>query len=183
MKTSVTLSGCFALALAFAASVTETAFAASGRITFQVVDETRSAVLTERYRSKRKLRPVLIVLRDPGRGVLGAPPRELRFREFARKGGVIVYADAPGGWKLGPAGDAKAEVAYLRALVQRLRAVSRADPRRIYVVGVGAGGVVALQAACSDAFLFAGVAAGLASLPLESLPRCSPSQPVACPRC
>jgi len=179
MKTSVILSGCFAFALAFAASAPGPASAASGRITFKVADETRSAVVTERYRSKRKLRPAIIVLRDQGRGVLGAPPRELRFREFARKGGVLVYADAPGGWKLGPAGDAAAEVAYLRALVQHLRTASRADPRRIYLVGVGAGGVVALQAACTDSRLFAGVAAGLASLPPESVARCSPAQPVS----
>lgn len=177
MKTSVILLSAVVLAFVLAASAPSSSLAASGRITFKVADSTRSAVVTERYRSKRKLRPAIIVLRDPSR--LQNIRRGLRFQDFAQRGGVLVYADAPGGWRLGPNGDAADEVAYLKALVERLRSASRADPRRIYLVGVGAAGVVALQAACAEPRLFAGVAAGLASLPPDSLARCAPAVPVA----
>jgi len=153
MKTSVLLLGSFALGLFLAASAPAPSLAASGRVTFKVGDSTRSAIVTERYRSKRKLRPAIIVLREPAR-----PQnirRGLRFQDFAKRGGVLVYADAAGGWRLGPNGEAADEVAYLKALVDRLRTASRADPRRIYLVGVGAAGVVALQAACAEPRLFA----------------------------
>ncbi len=78
---------------------------------------------------------------------------------------------------MGAQGADAGEVAYLRALIAQLRRNSLADPRRIYLVGVGSGGMVSLQAACSDARLFAGVAAALASLPAEQAALCQPARP------
>lgn len=152
--------------------------AASGRMTFNVGEQTRSAVVTERYRTKRKLRPAIIVLGDSARSSAAAR-RGLQFSDFTRKGGILVRAEAPGGaWKIGPDGTASAEVAYLRSLVAALRRESRTDPKRVYLVGVGSGGLVSLQAACSETRLFAGVAVALSSLPAEQLAGCAPARPI-----
>lgn len=170
-----------AAAALFAAAVylpAPAADAASGRITFNVGEQARSAVVTERYRTKRKLRPAIILLGDSARSS-AATRRGLPFSDFTRKGGVLVRAEAPGGaWKIGPDGKASAEVAYLRSLVAALRRESLADPKRIYLVGVGSGGLVALQAACGETRLFAGVAAALSSLPRDRLAGCAPARPI-----
>lgn len=151
--------------------------AASGRISVKVGDQTRSAFVVERYRAKRKLRPTIIVLGDAGR-VSTAARRGLRFQNFTQRGGVLVYAEAIGGkWNVGPEGAAASEVEFLRALISHLRRNSLSDPRRIHLVGVGSGGIVALQAACGEARLFAGVTAALASLPDGQSEKCAPSRP------
>ncbi|MDB5569092.1 MAG: phospholipase/carboxylesterase [Hyphomicrobiales bacterium] len=153
--------------------------AASGRIVFKVGDTLRSAVLVERSRLKRKLRPVLIVFHN-GTRTASLARRGLRFDRFATNGGVLVYADAPAGaWNIGADGKATAELAYVNALVRRLVADSLGDPRRIYLVGVGSGGIVALQAACRDGKSFAGVSALLAGLPPDELAACAPAHPLA----
>lgn len=151
--------------------------AASGRIGVTVGGQVRSAFVIERYRAKRKLRPTIIVLGDSGRAS-AATRRGLRFNAFKRRGGVLVYAEAAGAqWNVGAGGAAASEVAYLRALITRLRRNSLSDPRRIYLVGVGSGGIVALQAACREGRLFAGVAAALASLPKDQSAKCAPARP------
>ncbi len=153
-----------------------TAQAASGRMTLKVGEQTRSAFVTERYRSKRKLRPTIIVL---GEGARSSPAsrRGLRFADFTRRGGVLVYAEPAGAnWNIAADGSATGEIAYLRALVAKLRSDSLADPRRIYLVGTGAGGIVALLAACRDGRLFSGVSAALASLPKEQAANCAPAR-------
>jgi poly(3-hydroxybutyrate) depolymerase len=178
MKTAALLRVAAALPLAaalyFSAAPAE---AASGRITVKVGDQTRTAFVTERYRTKRKLRPTIIVMGDAARAST-ASRRGLRFQNFVNRGGVLVYAEAAGGkWNIGAQGAADSEMAYIKALIAQLRRNSLSDPRRIHVVGVGSGGVVALQAACSDARLFAGVAAALASLPDGQPATCKPSRP------
>jgi len=163
-----------AVALYFSAPPAD---AASGRMTVKVGDQTRSAFVTERYRTKRKLRPAIIVLGDAARAST-ASRRGLRFQNFVRRGGVLVYAQGAGGkWNIGSDGAANAELAYLRALIAQLRRNSLADPRRIHLVGVGSGGIVALQAACSEAGLFAGVTAALASLPSGQPATCKTARP------
>lgn len=163
-----------AAAMYFASPAAE---AASGRISVKVGDQTRSAFVVERYRAKRKLRPTIIVLGDSPR-LTTASRRGLRFQNFVQRGGILVYAAAAGGkWNIGAQGAAQNETAYLRALIAQLRRSSLADPRRIYLVGVGSGGMVSLQAACSDARLFAGVAAALSSLPAGQATICQPSRP------
>ncbi|MBX9759110.1 MAG: phospholipase [Beijerinckiaceae bacterium] len=153
--------------------------AASGRLTFKVGDQMRSAFVTERYRTKRKLRPAIIVLGESPRASPAAR-RNLRFLDFTRRGGILVYAEPAGGnWNIASDGGAPGEVAYLRALVAKLRSDSLADPRRIYLFGVGSGGMVALQAACREARLFAGVAGALTSLGKEQAAACAPSRPVS----
>lgn len=153
--------------------------ATSGRVTFKVGEQTRSAFVTERYRTKRKLRPTIIVL---GEGARSSPAarRGLRFTDFTRRGGVLVYAEPVGaGWNIAADGSAASELAYLRALVAKLRSNSLADPRRIYLVGTGSGGIVSLLAACRETRLFAGVSAALASLPKDQLANCAPARPIS----
>lgn len=178
MKTAALLRVAAALPLAaalyFSAAPAE---AASGRVTVKVGDQTRTAFVTERYRTKRKLRPVIIVMGDAARAST-ASRRGLRFQNFIRRGGVLVYAEAAGGkWNIGAEGAADSEMAYIKALIAQLRRNSLADPRRIHVVGVGSGGIVALQAACSEARLFAGVVAALASLPNGQPATCKTERP------
>ncbi len=179
MKTAALLRVAAALPLAaalyFSAAPVE---AASGRITVKVGDQTRSAFVTERYRTKRKLRPTIIVFGDAARAST-ASRRGLRFQNFVQRGGVLVYAEAAGGkWNVGADGVANAELAYIQALIAQLRRSSLADPRRIHLVGVGSGGIVALQAACSDAGLFAGVAGALTSLPRGQPAICKTGRPI-----
>lgn len=151
--------------------------AASGRISVKAAGQVRSAYVVERYRAKLKLRPTIIVLGESGR-VSAASRSKLRFQRFTRRGGVLVYAEAAGSaWTIGANGVAASEAAYLRALIAHLRRNSLSDPRRIYLVGAGAGGVVALQAACQSPRRFAGVAAALASLPKGQPANCKPSRP------
>ncbi len=171
-----------ALAAAFliaAASLTVSpSQAASGRIVFKVGDTLRSAVVVERSRLKRKLRPVLIVFQN-GTRTASLARRGMRFARFSTNGGVVVYADAPAGlWNVGADGAAPEELDYVRALVRRLLGDPLVDPRRIYLVGVGTGGIVALQAACKEGKLFAGVSALLAGLPADSLASCNPGRPM-----
>jgi poly(3-hydroxybutyrate) depolymerase len=152
--------------------------AASGRISLKVGEQTRSAYVIERYRSKRKLRPAIIVLGDAPRAST-ASRRGLRFQSFTQKGGVLIYAEPYGGkWNVGPDGAAASELAYLRSLIARVRRDSLADVRRIHIVGVGSGGIVALQAACKEARMFAGVAAALTSLPKDQPAACAPGKPL-----
>lgn len=169
--------GLFVAAAAFYGSAPG-AGAASGRLTFKVGEQTRSAFVTERYRTKRKPRPAIIVLGEAARTSPGSR-RGLRFLDFTRRGGILVNAEpAGGGWKIAADGSAPAEVAYLRALVATLRNNSRVDPRRIYLFGTGSAGMVALQAACREARLFSGVVGALASLGKDQAAACAPSRPV-----
>lgn len=179
MKTAALLRVAIAAPLAAAFYFLQApAQAASGRITVKVGDQTRSAFVTERYRTKRKLRPAIIVLGDAAR-TSTASRRGLRFQNFVRRGGVLVYAEAAGGkWNIGADGAASSEIAYIQTLIAQLRRNSLADPRRIHLVGVGSGGIVALQAACSDAGLFAGVAGALTSLPSGQPATCKAARPV-----
>lgn len=178
MKTAVLLRVAAALPLAAALYFSAApAGAASGRVTVKVGDQMRTAFVTERYRTKRKLRPTIIVMGDAARAST-ASRRGLRFQNFVNRGGVLVYAEAADGkWNIGAEGAADSEMAYIKALIAQLRRNSLSDPRRIHVVGVGSGGIVALQAACNDARLFAGVAAALASLPDGQPATCKPSRP------
>ncbi|HEY8579574.1 MAG TPA: hypothetical protein VIL72_06780 [Beijerinckiaceae bacterium] len=164
------------LLMAAAAFAPGAAQAATDRITFKVGDERRSATISERARLKRQLRPVLIVLPTTSGRNATLARRSARFEQFANRGGILVQAEPlKGAWRPGPDGVA-AELDYLRALVREVTSRTLANPRRIYIVGVGGGGMVALQAACRDARLYAGVTAILAALPEPAAAACAPGK-------
>lgn len=171
----VILTAVFSLATFGALSPNE-ASAATGSVSFIVDGVERSAYITEKARLRRKTRPVIILLQDAARD---APiwRRALRFQRFTDSGGILVHAEPSGGlWAISSPEGVAREVAYLRKLVDEVSENALADKSRVYLVGVGSGGVVALQAACSSEGRFAGVASVLASMPPAALETCNPGQ-------
>jgi polyhydroxybutyrate depolymerase len=70
------------------------------------------------------------------------------------------------------------DVAFLADLVGALIREGVADPRRIYVMGLSNGGMMALRLLCDRPGLFAAGAVVMASLPESGAARCRPSRPV-----
>ncbi len=149
--------------------------AASGRLRFESGGQARSAFVIERERLKRQPRPTLIILQSTGGAVLRTR-RNLGFEEAIRSQGVaIVYPDAADGrWDLtGPR-----DVQALRDLIRKLVDQRIADRRRVYLLGVSTGGMLALRAACEHAEGFAGVGSLIGPLPQSAAASCKPSRPV-----
>lgn len=71
------------------------------------------------------------------------------------------------------------DVGFILAIVQALAKDFAVDAKRVYVVGMSSGGVMALRAACDAADKIAAVAAVAAALPVRLKPRCNPSAPVS----
>jgi polyhydroxybutyrate depolymerase len=178
MRWRVVMMAIFGLA-AVGAVLPSRASAASGSISFLVDGVQRSAYITEKARLRRKTRPVIILVQDAARD---APiwRRALRFQRFTDNGGILVHAEPSDGvWDLSSPDAVAREAAYLRRLVDEVSANALADKARVYLVGVGSGGVVALQAACSPEGRFAGVASVLSSMSPAALETCRPAQPLS----
>jgi polyhydroxybutyrate depolymerase len=67
------------------------------------------------------------------------------------------------------------DVAFLTGLALRLVDDGLADPRRLYLLGVSAGGMMAFRTACSSDGTFAAVGAVLASMPVDVAATCKPA--------
>jgi polyhydroxybutyrate depolymerase len=70
------------------------------------------------------------------------------------------------------------DVAFLMDLIDALVKEGIADRRKVYVMGVSNGGMMALRLLCDQAERFAAGAAVIASLPEANAQRCKPSRPV-----
>ncbi|MDO9427319.1 MAG: PHB depolymerase family esterase, partial [Methylobacterium sp.] len=145
--------------------------AAYGRVNLSVNGVKRTATLVEFERLKKRRRPVIFVLRSGGNsGAALRARRNLGLDAFARQtGAVVIYPDAlHGGWGRAPAGQpAPDDAAFVRALANRLVQQGSVNPRRVYIAGVSSGGIRAMQIACANSDLFAGVGACMASLPAD----------------
>lgn len=95
------------------------------------------------------------------------------------------YSRLPGGkfatWNAGGCcGDARDrrvdDVAFARALVQRLSQQWRIDSRRVYATGMSNGGMMSQRLACEAADVFAAVASVAGT---DATERCAPSRPIA----
>jgi polyhydroxybutyrate depolymerase len=102
----------------------------------------------------------------------------------AREGFLAVLPegtrDAAGNraWNFSPVHFPPLDVAYLRAVIDDVRARHAVDPRRIHVVGVSAGGHMAHRLGCDLSATLAAVVSVAGQVPLE--PRqCAPSGPVS----
>eukprot|EP01037_Dinobryon_pediforme_P002343 gene2343-2380_t len=149
--------------------------AADFRISFEMNERMRSAVISEPRRLKHVPRATIIVLHGTENGA------RIRRRlgldaTVASAGYATVYPDAIGGhWHngletpLGPNDD----VLFLKSLISRLVASGITDPRRVYIVGASAGGMMALRFACESGESIAGTVAFLANLP-ATLAECKP---------
>lgn len=105
------------------------------------------------------------------------------FDQAADAGGFIVaYPQAVGiSWHAGfccttGRGDPSADVRFLDELITDVAAVRRIDEKRVYAVGVSAGGMMAYRLGCDLPGRFAGVGAIAASMALED---CRPSDAVS----
>ncbi len=90
------------------------------------------------------------------------------------EGFITVYPQAADtGWASGPSADTD-DVDFINRLADALVAQNVADPARLYLAGVGAGGGMALRLACSDGSRFAAYGAIGAGAPPDN---CKPSPP------
>ena len=143
-------------------------------------------------------RPVpLVVILHGGGGSGGNAARQTGFAAEADRGGFIaVFPDGSGrprpllkllgkdGLLTWNAGDCCGyavehgvdDVAFIRALVARLRADYPVDPRRIYATGLSNGGMMAYRLACEVSDLFAAVGPVAA---VQLLPECRPRDPIS----
>jgi polyhydroxybutyrate depolymerase len=105
------------------------------------------------------------------------------FDEAADAGGFIVaYPQAVGiSWHAGfccttGRGDPGADVRFLDELITDVASVRRIDEKRVYAVGVSAGGIMAYRLGCDLSGRFAGVGAIAATMALDD---CRPSAAVS----
>ncbi len=81
-------------------------------------------------------------------------------------------------WNYSPIHFPPWDVDYLRAVITDVRAHHSVDPRRIYVVGLSAGGHMAHRAACDLSDLLAAAISVAGQVPLDPR-RCAPAHPVS----
>jgi poly(3-hydroxybutyrate) depolymerase len=152
---------------------------AGARLTISSGGVSRAAVIVSRDRLKLRRRPLIIVLQRSG-GVITRGRRHHGLEQFAGATPIFAYPEALGGkWPLGPGPDADRELAFLHKLADHLIEQGRADSRRIFIVGVGPGGVLAYRAACAGiGHPVAGLAAIASAMP-QDLSACAPAAPLS----
>ncbi len=149
--------------------------AVTGRLNIEVAGQKRTAVFVEPERLKRSPRTVVIVLHGASNGSGRRIQTNLGLDEFLRaSGAVAVYPDAmDGGWNL-TGGVGPDDPAFMRALAARLVADGVADKRKIFLMGVSTGGMLALRIGCQSPDYLAGVGALIAGLPAGLVAGCKP---------
>lgn len=149
--------------------------AASGRLRFESGGQARTAFVIERERLKRQPRPTVIILQSTGGAVLRTR-RNLGFEEAIRSQGVaVVYPDpVEGRWDLTGSRDVQA----LRDLVRKLVDQRISDRRRVYLLGVSSGGMLAMRAGCENADGLTAIASVIATMPQSLAAACKPSRPL-----
>lgn len=137
-------------------------------------------------------RPTLIVLHGAG----GSGARETQsgfWRSAPQAGFVAVFPDGRANrWNHLPPGRESAQlaqafqqhggapddVAFLKVLVADLVRRGISDPKRVYLAGISAGGVMTLRMACLGERAFAAIGLLVASMPEVTGAGCSPSRPL-----
>ena len=155
------------------------AFAASGRLQFESGGSARTAFLVEHERLKRGPRATIIILHGGSSSGLRVR-RNLGLEDQIRSEGVVVvYPDAVNGtWDQGDAGSHR-DIQMLRDLVRKLTDERITDRRRVYLLGISTGGMLALRFACEDAPALAAVGAVISALPEPAATACKPAKPLA----
>jgi polyhydroxybutyrate depolymerase len=150
--------------------------AVTGRLNIEVAGQKRTALFVEPERLKRSPRTAIIVLHGANNGSGRRIQANLGLDEMLKaSGAVAVYPDAlDGAWNVN--GDAGPDdPAFLRALAARLVADGVADRRKIFLIGVSTGGMLALRMGCQAPDYLAGVGALIAGLPAKWAAACKPS--------
>ncbi|MDR3436122.1 alpha/beta fold hydrolase [Telmatospirillum sp.] len=129
--------------------------------------------------------PIVLILHG-GKGTATLMRRYTDFDALAAKEDILaVYPQGVGGqWNDGrpeignissQSADAN-DVDFLLALVDNLVSHGLADPKRVYVIGISNGGMMAMRLACEHPGRIAGIAAVSANLPIGL--ECDPQTPV-----
>jgi polyhydroxybutyrate depolymerase len=166
--------------LAFAlALLPSSALAAAGRVTLTSGGVLRTAILVQHRRLKQARRPAIVLLRG-AKEKGGRLKRTFSLDEMARStGAVLVYPEPLSGrWETSRGQEASRDAVFIRDLIARLIARGIAKQDKVFLVGAGTGGLLALRLACEEKDLFAGVAVIRASLPSALEVSCKPPRPV-----
>jgi polyhydroxybutyrate depolymerase len=126
-------------------------------------------------------RPLVFFLHGRGYTAMGASAHQMFDAVAVPTGAIVVY---PQGidkhWNDGRDyfrdGD---DVAFVRALLARLRTQRRIDSTRVFVVGWSNGGIMAYTLACRLPRTFAAVGTVGGALPVNDIPRCANATPVS----
>ncbi|MGH6851976.1 MAG: alpha/beta hydrolase family esterase [Methylocella sp.] len=155
------------------------ALAAAGRVTIVSGGVPRTAIFVQHRRLKQARRPAVIILRA-SREKGARLRRTFGFDEMARSSGAILIYPEPlaGHWREAPGPEARRDSVFIHDLIAKFIARGIADRGKIFLVGVGAGGTMALRLACDEKNVFAGLAVVGASLPSDLEASCKPSHPL-----
>jgi polyhydroxybutyrate depolymerase len=172
------LAGAYWLLLAFA-GFPSAALAAAGRVTIVSEGVPRTAILVQHRRLKQARRPAVIILRG-GRERGARLRRIFGFEEMARSSGAVLIYPEPlaGRWADAPGPEARRDSVFIHDLIAKFVARGIADRGKVFLVGIGTGGMMALRLACDEKNVFAGIAVLGASLPSDLEASCKPSHPV-----
>jgi polyhydroxybutyrate depolymerase len=172
------LAGACWLLLAFA-GFPSAALAAAGRVTIVSDGVPRTAILVQHRRLKQARRPAVIILRG-GREKGARLRRTFGFEEMARSSGAVLIYPEPlaGRWADAPGPEARRDAVFIHDLIAKFVARGIADRNRVFLVGIGTGGMMALRLACDEKNDFAGIAVLGAGLPSDLEASCKPSHPV-----
>jgi len=170
------LAGAFWLLLAFAGSA---ALAAAGRVTIVSDGVPRTAILVQHRRLKQARRPAVIILRG-GREKGARLRRSFSLEELARSSGAVLIYPEPlaGRWGDAPGPEARRDSVFIHDLIAKFVAHGIADRGKVFLVGMGTGGIMALRLACDEKNVFAGMAVLGASMPADLETACKPSHPL-----
>jgi polyhydroxybutyrate depolymerase len=155
------------------------ALAAAGRVTIVSDGVPRTAILLQHRRLKQARRPAVIILRG-GREKGARLRRIFGFEEMARSSGAILIYPEPlsGHWGDAPGPEARRDSVFIHDLITKFVARGIADRGKVFLVGIGTGGTVALRLVCDEKNVFAGIAVLGASLPSDLEASCKPPRPI-----
>ena len=157
----------------------ETASAAAGRIAIESGGLTRTAILVQHRRLKQGRRPVVVILRA-GRDKSARLRRIFGLEEMARSSGpILLYPDPVAGrWSDAPGAEANRDAVFIRDLIAKLVSEGIADRRKVFIIGISNGGMMALRLVCDNAMTFAGAAAVITGMPADLAATCKPARPI-----
>ncbi|HEX3484990.1 MAG TPA: hypothetical protein VHT51_08005 [Micropepsaceae bacterium] len=155
------------------------ALAAAGRVTIVSDGVPRTAIFVQHRRLKQARRPAVIILRG-GRDKGARLRRPFGLEEMARSSGAVLIYPEPlaGHWGDAPGPEARRDAVFIHDLIAKFVARGIADRGKVFLVGIGPGGIVALRLACDEKNVFAGMAVVGASLPSDLEATCKPSHPL-----
>src|ERR1700682_6604477 len=135
------------------------AVAAAGRVTIVSGGSPRTAILIQHSRLKQGRRPAILVLRA-ARKQGARLHRSFSLEEMARSSGAILVYPEPlsGHWADASGPEANRDTHFIRDLIANLVSHRIANSSKLFLVGIGNGGIVALRLACDGKPKFAGVA-------------------------